>query len=101
MAKGNFTKSDCVIAKRLDGIKFKGLFEYKYNDGSFCVVDVNTNRKYLCRPKDVEMASEDEAKEIKRLAKANNTMLKERNPQSSTDDETNEEELEEALAAIE
>ena len=101
MAKGNFTTGDCIIAKRLDGIVFKGLFEYEYNDGSFCIVDVNTNRKYLCKRNDVKMATEDEAKEIKHLAKVNHTTLKERNQHITTNEETSDEELEEALAATE
>lgn len=99
MAKIKFTKGDCVTAKKWNGEEFIGLYEFTYDDGEHCIIDVKTNKRFCSHNKDVKLASDSEAKEIKQLAKENKTKPMENI--STTTETIDNEELEEALAATE
>lgn len=98
MAKLNLVKGDHVVAKKWSGEEFLGLYEYNYLDGSHCIFELGSHKRFNAKPKDVRLPSEDEEKEIKRLIKENKAYLKAlKEPQK----ETPNEELEMALSAIE
>lgn len=72
MAKSNFVKGDNVSCKKWSGAPFLGIYEHTYNDGSHSVIDVSSGKRFNVHKDDVKMASEEEAKEIKKLSKQNN-----------------------------
>jgi hypothetical protein len=73
MGKIVFNSGDCVSCKKWSGEQFLGIFECTYQlDSSHCVIDVNTGKRYNVYPKDIKMATEDEAKQIKRISKEKN-----------------------------
>lgn len=72
MAKSNFTKGDYVSCKKWSGAPFLGIYEHTYNDASHSVVDVSSGKRFNIHEDDIKMASEEEAKEIKKLSKQNN-----------------------------
>ena len=72
MAKTVFSKGDSVNAKKWSGTSFLGIYEHTYNDGSHSVVDVSSGKRFNIHKDDIKMASEEEAKEIKKLSKQNN-----------------------------
>ena len=63
MAKTVFSKGDSVNAKKWSGTSFLGIYEHMYDDGSHCVVDATTGKRFNVHPDDVKMATEEEAKE--------------------------------------
>ena len=67
MAKTNISKGDCVKGKKWSGAEIIGVYEYAYDDGSHCVLDVTNGKRFNIKPKDLELASEDEAKDIKKM----------------------------------
>jgi hypothetical protein len=97
MAKVNLVKGDHIVAKKWSGEEFLGVYEYSYQDGSHCVIEVATNKRFNVKHKDFRMANEDEEKEIKKLVKENKTKIRE-NVEVATKG-TQESELEDALAA--
>ncbi len=99
MAKVILTKGDCVVAKKWSGEEFLGIFEYSYLDGSHCVVDVKTNKRFNVKKNDIKLANEDEEKAIKKFVKENKVKVRE-NTETATKENT-EDELEEALVATE
>lgn len=110
MAKTVFSKGDSVNAKKWSGTSFLGIYEHMYDDGSHCVVDVTTGKRFNVHPDDVKMASEEEAKEIKKLSKENNVKLREDGTKTyvtskatpkPTEEPKVDEELEAAMEAIE
>lgn len=76
MGKLILSKGNAVIAKKWSGEEFIGLFEHTYKDGTHCVLDVKTNKRFNIKAKDIKLATEDEAKEAKRLAKKNNAVVR-------------------------
>lgn len=107
MAKTNFSKGDCVKGKKWSGAEIKGVYEYTYDDGSHCVLEVANGKRFNIKPKDLELASEDEAKEIKKLQKENHLKLHDKADSMSVvkdlvkDEEETKEELDIALAGDE
>jgi hypothetical protein len=107
MAKTNFSKGDCVKGKKWSGAEIKGVYEYTYDDGSHCVLDVTNGKRFNIKPKDLELASEDEAKEIKKLQKEKHLKLHDKADSMSVvkdlvkDEEETKEELDIALAGDE
>lgn len=110
MAKTVFSKGDSVNAKKWSGTSFLGIYEHMYDDGSHCVVDATTGKRFNVHPDDVKMASEEEAKEIKKLSKENNVKPREDDTKTyvtgkatpkATEEPKVDEELEAALEAIE
>ena len=71
-----FNRGDYVKCKKWDGVEILAILEYTYPlDSSHCVVDVKTTKRFNIRPNDIKLATEEEAKEIKRLSKENNITL--------------------------
>ena len=107
MAKINFSKGDCVKGKKWSGAEIKGVYEYTYDDGSHCVLEVENGKRFNIKPKDLELASEDEAKEIKKLQKEKHLKLHDKADSMSVvkdlvkDEEETKEELDIALAGDE
>ena len=75
MAKINFSKGDCVKGKKWSGAEFLGMYEYTYDDGSHCVLEVSTGKRFNVKEKELQLANEDETKEIKKLQKENKLTL--------------------------
>lgn len=103
MAKQSYVKGDCVRAKKWSGESFLGMYEHTYDDGSHCVVDPSTGKRFNVLKSQLKMATDEEAKEIKRLAKENNIEARDkvsglRAGHSKTEQDS---ELEAALAATE
>lgn len=69
MAKTEFSKGTCVRAKKWSGEEFFGVFEYTYEDGSHCVLDVSTTKRFNVKKDDLTLANEEEEKDIKKLMK--------------------------------
>ena len=107
MAKTNFSKGDCVKGKKWSGAEIKGVYEYAYDDGSHCVLEVSSGKRFNIKEKDLELASEDEAKEIKKLQKEKHLKLHDKADSMSVvkdlvkDEEETKEELDIALAGDE
>jgi hypothetical protein len=110
MAKTVFSKGDSVNAKKWSGTSFLGIYEHMYDDGSHCVVDATTGKRFNVHHDDVKMASEEEAKEIKKLSKENNVKPREDDTKTyvtgkatpkATEEPKVDEELEAALEAVE
>ncbi len=107
MAKTNFSKGDCVKGKKWSGAEIKGVYEYTYDDGSHCVLEVANGKRFNIKQKDLELASEDEAKEIKKLQKEKHLKLHDKADSMSVvkdlvkDEEETKEELDIALAGDE
>ena len=107
MAKINFSKGDCVKGKKWSGAEIKGIYEYTYDDGSHCVLEVKNGKRFNIKEKDLELASEDEAKEIKKLQKENHLKLHDKADSMQVvknlvkDEEETKEELDIALAGEE
>lgn len=110
MAKTVFSKGDSVNAKKWSGTSFLGIYEHMYDDGSHCVLDVVSGKSFNVHPTDVKEATEEEAKEIKRIAKENNVKPREdgaktyvtgkpTTPKATEEPKVNEE-LEAAMEAI-
>lgn len=110
MAKTVFSKGDSVNAKKWSGASFLGIYELAYDDGSHCVLDVTSGKSFNVHPNDIKMATEDEAKEIKKLAKENNVKPRDKGaktyvtgkptiPKEKEEPKVNEE-LEAAMEAI-
>ena len=99
MAKLTLVKGDHIVAKKWSGEEFIGIFEYGYQDGSHCVVEVSTNKRFNVKAKDVvRYTNEDEEKEIKRIIKERKIVLKE-TPNNDTATTTND--LDALLASTE
>jgi len=107
MAKTEFSKGDCVKGKKWSGSEIIGVYEYTYDDGSHCVLEVANGKRFNIKPKDLELASEDEAKEIKKLQKENHLKLHDKADSMQVvkdlvkDEEETKEELDIALAGDE
>ena len=107
MAKTNFSKGDCVKGKKWSGAEIKGVYEYTYDDGSHCVLEVANGERFNIKQNDLELASEDEAKEIKKLQKEKHLKLHDKADSMSVvkdlvkDEEETKEELDIALAGDE
>ena len=90
MAKLTLVKGDHIVAKKWSGEEFIGIFEYGYQDGSHCVVEVSTNKRFNVKAKDVvRYTNEDEEKEIKKIIKERKIILKEP-PKNETATTTND-----------
>ena len=98
MGKLILVKGDHVVAKKWSGEEFLGVFEYSYLDGSHCIFEVKSNRRFNAKPNDVRLPTDEEEKEIKRLIKDKKIKLKE--PLTTVKETANNEELEMALAAV-
>ena len=94
MGKTIFIKGDHVVAKNWSGEEFLGIYDYGYTDGQHCVMNVKTNRRFCCKPKDVRNATNDEENEIKKILKEKKAQVKKETLEES-------EELEVALASTE
>lgn len=103
MAKHNFVKGDCVRAKKWSGESFLGMYEHTYDDGSHCVVDPSTGKRFNVLKPQLKMATDEEAKEIKRLVKENNIEVRDKvfNTRVGHSKIEQDSELEAALAASE
>lgn len=110
MVKTNFTKGDSVNCKKWSGASFLGIYEHMYDDGSHCVLDVVSGKRFNVHPTDVKEASEEEAKEIKKLSKENNVKPREDDSKTyvtgkatpkATEEPKVDEELEAAMEAVE
>jgi hypothetical protein len=110
MAKTVFSKGDAVNAKKWSGTSFLGIYEQTYDDGSHCVVEVTSGKRFNVHLEDVKMASEEDAKEIKKLSKENNVKPREDDSKTYVTGKTTpkeveepkvDEELEAALEAVE
>ena len=108
MAKINFSKGDCVKGKKWSGAEIKGIYEYSYDDGSHCVLEVSSGKRFNVKEKQLQMASEEESKEIKKLQKEKHLKLHDKADAVSTGknlsqkkEEKNSEELDIALAGDE
>ena len=111
MAKTVFSKGDSVNAKKWSGTSFLGIYEHMYDDGSHCVLDVASGKSFNVHPEDIKMATEDEAKEIKKLSKENNIKPRDNGAKTyvtgkpttpkATEEPKVDEELEAALEAVE
>ena len=91
MAKYNLTKGDHVVAKKWSGEEILGLFEYTYSDGSHCIFDVKTNKRFNTKRKDVREVTEEEEKEIKKILKEKKDYLKNAKIEDTPKEEENEE----------
>ena len=69
MAKTEFSKGACVKAKKWSGDEFFGVLEYTYDDGSHCVLEVATSKRFNVKKNDIELADEEAEKDIKKLMK--------------------------------
>ena len=107
MAKTNFSKGDCVKGKKWSGAEIKGIYEYAYDDGSHCVLEVSSGKRFNVKEKELQMADEEEAKEIKKLQKEKHLKLHDKADSMSVvkdlvkDEEETKEELDIALAGDE
>ena len=110
MAKTVFSKGDSVNCKKWSGASFLGIYEHMYDDGSHCVLDVVSGKSFNVHPTDVKEATEEETKEIKRIAKENNVKPREDDSKTYVTGKTKpkeveepkvDEELEAALEAVE
>lgn len=99
MAKQNFSKGDYVNAKKWSGASFLGMYEHCYNDGSHCVIEASTGKRFNVLAGKLKAANEEEVKEIKRLVKEND--IKPRETVSDNLAGKNDSDLEAALAASE
>ena len=75
MAKSLFSKGACVKAKKWSGQEFFGVLEYTYDDGSHCVLEVATSKRFNVKANDIELADEEAEKDIKKLMKENKLTL--------------------------
>lgn len=75
MAKKEFSKGACVKAKKWSGDEFFGVLEYTYDDGSHCVLEVATAKKFNVKPNDIELTDEEAEKDIKKMIKDNKLKL--------------------------
>lgn len=75
MAKTVISKGACVKAKKWSGDEFFGVLEYTYDDGSHCVLEVATAKKFNVKPNDIELADEEAEKDIKKMMKDNKLKL--------------------------
>lgn len=107
MAKTVFSKGDCVVGKKWSGAEIVGVYEYSYDDGSHCVLEVSTNKRFCIKPKDLQLLNDEEAKEVKKLMKEKKLKLHEKadvvssTKNLSTVEEKKKEELDVALAGDE
>lgn len=107
MAKTIFSKGDCVKGKKWSGAEIKGIYEYAYDDGSHCVLEVSSGKRFNVKEKELQMADEEEAKEIKKLQKENHLKLHDKADSMQVvkdlvkDEEETKEELDIALAGDE
>lgn len=72
MMNNIFTKGDSVNCKKWNGTQFLAIYEYMYEDGSHCVVDVTNGKRFNIHHTDIQNATEEEIKQIKKLTKQNN-----------------------------
>jgi hypothetical protein len=93
--KINFIKGDCVSAKKWSGEEFLGIFEYTYDDGSYCVMDASNNRHFNVLKGCIKHATEEQEKTIRVLVKERNVKI------TTPKTEVNNAELEYALEATE
>ena len=75
MAKTEFSKGACVRAKKWSGEEFFGVLEYTYDDGSHCVLEVSTAKRFNVKKDDLTLANEEEEKDIKKVMKENKLTL--------------------------
>lgn len=75
MAKSLFSRGACVRAKKWSGQEFFGVLEYTYDDGSHCVLEAATAKKFNVKANDIELADEEAEKDIKKLMKENKLAL--------------------------
>lgn len=94
MAKTILVKGDYVVAKKWSGEEFLGVYEYHYEDGEHCIMDVKTHKRFCAHKGDVKLANEEQEKNIKQMIKENKLIIKKMMQQEE------ENELEDALAAI-
>lgn len=69
MSKKTFTNKEIVKCKKWDGEEFHGMYLYTYNDGTHCVLEAKTNKRFNVLEDDIEEVSEEKAKEVKKLIK--------------------------------
>jgi hypothetical protein len=98
MGKLILVKGDHVVAKKWSGEEFLGVYEYQYLDGSHCIFEVKSNRRFNAKPNDVRIPSNEEENEITRIIKEKKAILK--SPPTTVNTTVNNEELEMALAAV-
>jgi hypothetical protein len=96
MAKIVFNHGDYVKARKWSGHTFLGIYEHTYDDGSHCVLDAESGKRFNSHPHDVKMASDEEIEQIKTLIKNNKNIEVNKKPQ-----ETPKEDLEALLEAAE
>ena len=101
MAKETYVNGNHVVAKKWNASseEFLGIYEYDYSDGSHCVMEIKTNRRYNIKPKDVRNPTNEEEEEIKNLLKERKAILKEMKKEIT--EKKNNEELDMALASTE
>jgi hypothetical protein len=99
MAREIYVKGNHVVAKKWYAHdEFLGIYEYGYQDGSHCVREIKTNKRFNVKPKDIRNPTNEEEEEIKKLLKKRKVLLKEMKKEVT--EEKNSEELEMALAAL-
>lgn len=69
MTKTVISKGACVRAKKWSGDEFFGVLEYTYDDGSHCVLEVATAKRFNVKKDDLTIANEEEEKDIKKIMK--------------------------------
>ena len=95
----NLVKGNFVSAKKWSGEHFLGVYEYTYDDGSHCVLEVSTYKCFNVRKGCIKHATEEQEKEIKALLKERKIASAEKKAESKK--ETSDEEFESVLAATE
>ena len=66
MSNTEFKQGDAVIGKKWNGSPIIGVYEYTHDNGSHCVLDVETERRFNIKIGDLKLASETEAETIKK-----------------------------------
>lgn len=100
MAKINFISGDCVSGKKWNGDPILGVYEYSYDDGSHCVLEASSGKRFNIYAKDLKKATEEEEMDIKKLMKENHIKpyIKNGDVTKTTKKKEEDEELSIALA---
>ena len=78
MAKTEFSKGDAVVGKKWSGATVYGILEYSYDDGSHCVLEASSGKRFNVKVNELQLATEEEEKDIKRLFKEGKLKLHEK-----------------------
>lgn len=87
MSKETFSHGDYVVGIKWNGEEIMGTYNYSYSDDMHCMVNAKDKRTFLTRRNAVRKATNEEIKKIKNYLKC--------------DVADNNDELEQALAAVE